>query len=301
MRSCSRSTSSPLRGSHAATPCRGCAGTDPALVRLARGAPVRGAPADRVPREQRLAARARAALLPRGHEAPGVHAAVADRVRGPPRAARAAGGRARRPTARPPAAAGSASRATASRRRAGCRRRRSRPGRAAAPSAAATPRPTRSRKTSRPTSAASGPTWEKSGSISARPSRRLSRSAIRPPSANSSAKRSQLPRRRLLVDRDPARHAEVQAEVRAAVVGLDPQELPAPVRLGQPPADERRGDLARGVGAADVGVAVVDRDDLATRTRSICCLARSASGSSGISPAYDRPGAKPGTLVPSGG
>ena len=44
------------------------------------GAPVRGAPADRVPREQRLAARARAALLPRGHEAPGMHAAVADRV-----------------------------------------------------------------------------------------------------------------------------------------------------------------------------------------------------------------------------
>src|SRR3954454_8707754 len=82
MWSCSSSTSSPLRGSRAATPCRASAGTDPAvrLVRLAHGAPVRGAPADRVPREQGLAARARAALLTRGHEAPGMHAAVADRV-----------------------------------------------------------------------------------------------------------------------------------------------------------------------------------------------------------------------------
>src|SRR3954451_21546301 len=80
MWSCSSSTSSPLRGSRAATPCRASAGTDPVLVRLAHGAPVRGAPADRVPREQGLAARARAALLTRGHEAPGMHAAVADRV-----------------------------------------------------------------------------------------------------------------------------------------------------------------------------------------------------------------------------
>src|SRR6187399_3107960 len=80
MRSCSRSTSGPHRGSLAATPCRAFAGTDPALVRLARGAPVRGAPADRVLRERCLAARARATLLPRGHEAPGVHAAVADRI-----------------------------------------------------------------------------------------------------------------------------------------------------------------------------------------------------------------------------
>ncbi len=59
----------------------------------------------------------------------------------------------------------------------------------------------------------------------------------------------------LLVDRDPPRHPEVQPEVRAAVVRLRPQELPAPVRRGQPPADQRRRDLARRVRAADVGVA----------------------------------------------
>src|SRR5829696_939242 len=47
------------------------------------------------------------------------------------------------------------------------------------------------------------------------------------------------------------------------VVGLNPEELPAPVRRGQPPADECRGDLARRVRPADVRVAVVDRDDLA--------------------------------------
>ena len=53
------------------------------------------------------------------------------------------------------------------------------------------PRPTRLRNVSRPTSAASGPTWEKSGSSTARPSRRLSCSARRPPSANAIANRSQ--------------------------------------------------------------------------------------------------------------
>ena len=49
----------------------------------------------------------------------------------------------------------------------------------------------------------------------------------RPP--NVSAKRCPVARRGRLVDRDPARHAEVQPDVRPAV-GLDPEELPAPVR-----------------------------------------------------------------------
>ena len=55
---------------------------------------------------------------------------------------------------------------------------------------------------------------------------------------------------------------EVQAELRAAV-GLRPQELAAAVGVDQPVPDERRGHLAGRVRAADVGVAVVDRDDLA--------------------------------------
>jgi hypothetical protein len=54
----------------------------------------------------------------------------------------------------------------------------------------------------------------------------------------------------------------VQPEIGAALVGLDPQELAAPVRRGQPPPDERGRDLARRMRAADVGVSVVDCDDL---------------------------------------
>ena len=133
------------------------------------------------------------------------------------------------------------------------------------------------------TSAASGPTCEKSGSITARPSRRLSRSAIRPPSANSSTKRSQRLRRRLLVDRDPAGHAEVQAEIGPAVVGLRPQELPAPVRGGQPPADQRRRDLARARAGGRRRCRVSSTATISRPSaRSICWRARSASGSSGM-------------------
>ena len=126
----------------------------------------------------------------------------------------------------------------------------------------AVPRPTRSRNTSRPTSAASGPTCEKSGSRTARPSRRLSRSASRPPSANSRTNRSQLRGAGASIDGEAAGHPEVQAELRPAV-RLRPQELAAPVRLHQPVPDQRRGHLAGRVRAADVRVAVVDRDDLA--------------------------------------
>ena len=77
----------------------------------------------------------------------------------------------------------------------------------------------------------------KSGSITARPSRRLSRSASRP--AVGELQREAVPARsRLLVEHDPAGHPEVQPELRAAV-GLRPQELAAPVGLGEPVADQR--------------------------------------------------------------
>src|SRR3954452_18837133 len=124
------------------------------------------------------------------------------------------------------------------------------------------PRPTRSRKTSRPTSAASGPMWEKSGATTARPRRRL---AQRHPAAVGELEHEAVPapRRLLLVDHDAARHPEVQAELRPVAVRLRPQELAPPVRGDEPASGQRRGDLARGVGPADIGVAVVDRDDLA--------------------------------------
>ena len=56
--------------------------------------------------------------------------------------------------------------------------------------------------------------------------------AQRHPAAVGEVEREAVPAARglLLVDRDPAGHSEVQPEARAAVVGLDPQELPAPVR-----------------------------------------------------------------------
>src|SRR5436190_10422551 len=70
-------------------------------------------------------------------------------------------------------------------------------------------------------------------------------------------------RRGRLVDADPAGHAEVQADVGAVIVRLRPQELAAPVRARDRPADQRRRDLSRRVGTAHVRVAVVDCDDLA--------------------------------------
>ena len=112
-------------------------------------------------------------------------------------------------------------------------------------------------------SAASGPMCEKSGWMTARPSRRLSRSASRPPPANSTEKRSQLFGAGSASIVDPPRHAEVEAELRPlAVVGLDPDELAAAVGEREAAADERVRDLARLVRAGDVGVAVVDADDL---------------------------------------
>jgi hypothetical protein len=62
------------------------------------------------------------------------------------------------------------------------------------------------------------------------------------------------------VDQDPAGQPQVQPE-RRAVLGLEPHELPAAVGAGQGVAGERVRELAGGVGAADVGVAIVDRGD----------------------------------------
>jgi hypothetical protein len=62
------------------------------------------------------------------------------------------------------------------------------------------------------------------------------------------------------VDDDPAGHPQVQPE-RRSVIGLQPHELPPPVRGGETVAGQRIGDLAGRVRTAHVRVAVVDRDD----------------------------------------
>ena len=67
--------------------------------------------------------------------------------------------------------------------------------------------------------------------MTARPSRRLSRSAIRPPSANSSDEAIPVVPPALLVDHDPARHAEVQPEVGAAASVSAQRNLPRRLAL----------------------------------------------------------------------
>ena len=71
--------------------------------------------------------------------------------------------------------------------------------------------------------------------------------------------------RRRVVDDDPTGHPEVQAEHGPIPGGLQPHRLAAAVGVEQPAADERVGDLARRVRAADVRVGVVDGDDLAVQ------------------------------------
>ena len=158
-----------------------------------------------------------------------------------------------------PAATATSGLATTPRRRAGSRCPRSRPDPCSRALIGAPEREIRLRNSSRETSAASGPMWEKSGSRSARPRRRLSFSASRPPSANSSAKRSQRSGGSSIAIR-PAM-PEVQSQRRP--VGLRPEELAAPVRGDEPVTDQGRAELARPVRPGDVGVGVVDRDDLA--------------------------------------
>ena len=186
----------------------------PERSRLTVGAPERRTSADRGTFDRGAATRARCAALAVRDEVAGVHAALADGV---------AGGGAQdapqvvellRRSARPRRGAGRAAPATASRRPAGCRRPAIERWSSSRAFSAIDPRPTRSRNMSRETTAASGPTWSKSGLISARPSRRLSCSAIRLPSANSSTKRSQRSCGSL-VDHDPARPCPGAARARA--------------------------------------------------------------------------------------
>jgi hypothetical protein len=48
---------------------------------------------------------------------------------------------------------------------------------------------------------------------------------------------------------------------RRAIIGLEPHELPAAVGGGERVAGEGGSHLARGVGAAHVGIAIIDADD----------------------------------------
>ena len=148
----------------------------------------------------------------------------------------------------------------------------------------AVPRPTRSRNSATPTSAASGPSRVRSGSSRTRPRRRLSKSRSSPPSAKRRVKRSQagsrsgdvavVPRTRsppstgdpvAVGDHDPPAHAEVDPQQRPVAGGLAPHALAASQGGGEPASDEGGADLAGGVRAADPGVGVVDVGDLAVQ------------------------------------
>ena len=194
------SLSSPRRGPRAARRCRAFAGTG----RLIAGARVRGAPAHRVPRSA-VPQRGHVPLLPRRHERP-LDAAVADGI--PERRAQLAAQAVelldrqlarRRARAQP--------RRDSVSRRTGCRPRRSRPGRAGAPSAAR-PRARRGRRTRPGSPRRRSARRGKSGSISARRAAacRAARSGRRP---RNRARSGPSCGRTSLVDRDPARDPEV--------------------------------------------------------------------------------------------
>ncbi len=74
----------------------------------------------------------------------------------------------------------------------------------------------------------------------------------------------------LLADDDAARHPEVEPQVGPlAAVGLDPHRLAAAQRARERAAEQRVVDVARAVRAADVGVRVVDADDLPAEGRAL--------------------------------
>ena len=133
--------------------------------------------------------------------------------------------------------------------------------------------PTRLRNASRVTVAASGPSRPRAPSSSARPSRRLSRSATRVPSSNSSANRSQPRGASRLVHAERPAHAQVQREVDARV-GLEPQVLAAAVRGRHGGAAQHGVDLALPVRPADERVVVVDPRDRAADRGALQHLAR---------------------------
>ena len=231
-------------------------------VGLARRAPVRRPPAD-VPRSIGVPQRGQCPSRRRSRDQVArVDAAVADRrARRRPQLAPQPVELLLRQLARP-AAAARAARATGSRRPAGCRRRRStRWSSSRALSGACRGRPARGTRRA-PTSAASGPTCEKSG---------VDERAAEPA---------------LVAQREPAAVGELEREavpVRAAPAARRPRSGPPSRGAGRAPARSSRprgtcraggcagsrcpasaaGDLARRVRAADVGVAVVDGDDLA--------------------------------------
>ena len=68
----------------------------------------------------------------------------------------------------------------------------------------------------------------------------------------------------ILVDRDAPGHAEVKSEIGPVAVDLTPQRFSHPVCANEASSDQRRGDLACPVGAAHVGIAVVDGGDAPT-------------------------------------
>ena len=68
------------------------------------------------------------------------------------------------------------------------------------------------------------------------------------------------------VDDDRAGHPQVKAK-RRAILGIDPEELAAAVDAGEPVSEQTGGDLPRGVGPADVAVAIVDGGDAPAQHR----------------------------------
>ena len=162
----------------------------PAQSGLAGRAPPRRAAADgRAPRGVRQRGQARPPAV--RDRSPRCARRRCGSRRAPPRARPAAGRRAPRSTASPAGRWG----ARRARQRISSARRLPTPEIAPWSSSraliGAVPRPMRARNVARSTSAASGPTWLKSGFSTARPSLRRSRSAKRPPSSNSTVKRSQ--------------------------------------------------------------------------------------------------------------
>ena len=234
----------------------------PAHARLARRAPVRRAPADRrrAPSPSRSAGRRRRAR----------RSGITSPVCTPPwriaeRIAARSSRRSRsssssRQLAGEPAAA-RAARARASRRPAGCRRPASAPWSSSRALIGAVPRPTR-----RAERVAADLGRVRADVREVRLEQRAAEPALvaqREPAAVGELEREAVPvaRRGRLVDVDPPGHPEVQPEHRAA--RLHPEELAAPVAALERRGRQRARDLARRVRAADVGVAVVDGDDLA--------------------------------------
>ena len=144
------------------------------------------------------------------------------------------------------------------------------------------PAPIRRRNSSRPTSAASGPDVREV---------RVEHGAAEPalvaqdePAAVLELEREAIPAGGVLgVDEDPAGHPEVQPE-RRAVLGLEPHELAAAVGGGERVAGQRAGDLAGRVRPAHVRVGSSTAAIRRPSADSSVWRARSASGSSGISP-----------------